>query len=83
MNEQDLAVARAIAAESKESSPGGSPGPLRKTVLTNLADKLNTFRYVRFYKTQFIYFKLVVLLSKFRFSISCLFGKVIFCSIIN
>lgn len=44
MNEQDLMVARALAAESKENSPGGSPGPLRKTVLTNLADKLNTFR---------------------------------------
>ncbi|XP_022835223.1 NAD kinase-like isoform X4 [Spodoptera litura] len=47
MNEQDLMVARALAAESKESSPGGSPGPLRKTVLTNLADRLNTFRRTR------------------------------------
>lgn len=39
LNEQDLVVARALAAESRDSSPGGSPGPLRK-----LADKLNTFR---------------------------------------
>lgn len=46
MHEQDLAVARALAAESRESSPGGSPAPLRKTIITNLADKLNTFRWV-------------------------------------
>lgn len=44
MNEQDLAVARALAAESRESSPGGSPGPLRKNTLTKIADRLNTFR---------------------------------------
>lgn len=39
LNEQDLVVARALAAESRDNSPGGSPGPLRK-----LTDKLNTFR---------------------------------------
>lgn len=44
MNEQDLVVARALAAESRENSPGGSPGPLRKSPLTKIADKLNTFR---------------------------------------
>lgn len=44
MNEQDLMVARALAAESRENSPGGSPGPLRKTPLSKVADKLNTFR---------------------------------------
>ncbi|CAF4929228.1 unnamed protein product [Pieris macdunnoughi] len=44
LNEQDLMVARALAAESRDSSPGGSPGPLRKNPLNNIADKLNTFR---------------------------------------
>ncbi|CAH4030173.1 unnamed protein product [Pieris brassicae] len=43
LNEQDLMVARALAAESRDSSPGGSPGPLRKNPLKNIADKLNTF----------------------------------------
>ncbi|XP_028158227.1 NAD kinase-like isoform X2 [Ostrinia furnacalis] len=47
MNEQDLMVARALAAETKENSPGGSPGPLRKTLLTKVADRLNTFRRTR------------------------------------
>ncbi|GBP28390.1 hypothetical protein EVAR_102963_1 [Eumeta japonica] len=45
LNEQDLMVARALAAESRENSPGSSPGPLRKTPITNLTDKLNTFRH--------------------------------------
>ncbi|CAK1555881.1 unnamed protein product [Leptosia nina] len=44
LNEQDLIVARALAAESRDSSPGGSPGPLRKNPLNNVGDKLNTFR---------------------------------------
>ncbi|XP_049876113.1 NAD kinase-like isoform X3 [Pectinophora gossypiella] len=47
LNEQDLAVARAIAAESRETSPGGSPGPLRKNPLTKVIDKLQTFRRTR------------------------------------
>ncbi|XP_072944758.1 NAD kinase-like isoform X2 [Epargyreus clarus] len=47
LNEQDLMVARAMAAESRENSPGGSPGPLRKTPLTKVADRLNTFRRTR------------------------------------
>ncbi|XP_062531167.1 NAD kinase isoform X12 [Bombyx mori] len=47
MNEQDLMVARALAAESRENSPGGSPGPLRKTHLTKVIDKLQTFRRTR------------------------------------
>lgn len=46
MNEQDLMVARALAAESKENSPGGSPGPLRKTALSKVVDRLQTFRYI-------------------------------------
>lgn len=44
LNEQDLMVARALAAESRENSPGGSPGPLRKNPLSKVVDKLNTFR---------------------------------------
>ncbi|CAG4951602.1 unnamed protein product [Colias eurytheme] len=44
LNEQDLMVARALAAESRENSPGGSPGPLRKNPLSGVIDKLNTFR---------------------------------------
>lgn len=49
LNEQDLVMARALAADSQENSPGSSPAPLRKTHLTNLADKLNTFRYLNIY----------------------------------
>ncbi|KPJ02373.1 Polycomb protein eed-A [Papilio xuthus] len=44
LNEQDLVVARALAAESRENSPGGSPGPLRKNPLNKVVDKLKTFR---------------------------------------
>lgn len=44
LNEQDLVVARALASESRENSPGGSPGPLRKNPLNKVVDKLKTFR---------------------------------------
>ncbi|XP_041981942.1 NAD kinase-like isoform X3 [Aricia agestis] len=47
LNEQDLVIARALVAESRDSSPGGSPGPLRKTAVTKFGDKLNTFRRTR------------------------------------
>lgn len=43
MNEEDIALARLIVAESQES-PGGSPAPLRKNLLSKLKDKTNTFR---------------------------------------
>lgn len=46
MNEIDLLKARAIVANSRESSPGGSPTPLRKTPMIQLQDKLKTFRLV-------------------------------------
>ncbi|XP_077284127.1 NAD kinase-like isoform X3 [Arctopsyche grandis] len=47
MNEQDLIKARAMVENSKDNSPGGSPGPLRKTMPTLLQDKLKTFRRTR------------------------------------
>lgn len=43
MKEEDIALAKLIVAESEES-PAGSPAPLRKTLLTKLKDKTNTFR---------------------------------------
>lgn len=49
MNEHDLMKARAMVENSKDNSPGGSPGPLRKTMPTHLQDKLKTFRWVNFY----------------------------------
>lgn len=42
MKEEDIALAKLIVAESE--SPGGSPAPLRKSLLTKLKDKSNTFR---------------------------------------
>lgn len=44
MKEEDIALAKLIVAESEEASPGCSPAPLRKTLLTKLKDKTNTFR---------------------------------------
>lgn len=41
MKEEDIALAKLIVAESEE---GGSPAPLRKSLVTKLKDKTNTFR---------------------------------------
>lgn len=44
MKEEDLALARAIVADSKQSSPGASPTPLRRTRVAELIDKTKQFR---------------------------------------
>lgn len=45
LNEQDLMIARAMAAESRENSPSGSPGPLRKHPIKSIIEKTNNFRF--------------------------------------
>ncbi|XP_055921259.1 NAD kinase-like isoform X3 [Eupeodes corollae] len=47
MKEEDLALARAIVADSKQSSPGASPTPLRRTRVAELIDKTKQFRRTR------------------------------------
>lgn len=51
MKEEDLVMARAIVAESMENgqaSPGGSPAPLKKTLITKVQDKASLFRWVNY-----------------------------------
>ncbi|KAK9885324.1 hypothetical protein WA026_010821 [Henosepilachna vigintioctopunctata] len=47
MNEMDMQLARAIVAEEKQrsasSTPGGSPTPLRKSVIAQVMDRTNKF----------------------------------------
>ncbi|CAG9564978.1 unnamed protein product [Danaus chrysippus] len=40
-------IARAMAAESRENSPSGSPGPLRKHPIKSIIEKTNNFRRTR------------------------------------
>ncbi|KFB51322.1 NAD kinase-like isoform X1 [Anopheles sinensis] len=44
MREEDLILARAIVAQQQDASPGASPAPLRRTLVTNLQDKTKQFR---------------------------------------
>lgn len=51
MREEDLILARAIVAQQKQQqqnavsdSPGASPSPLRKTLVTNLQERTKQFR---------------------------------------
>ncbi|XP_049288925.1 NAD kinase-like isoform X5 [Anopheles funestus] len=51
MREEDLILARAIVAQQQQQqqdvSPGASPAPLRRTLVTNLQDKTKQFRRTR------------------------------------
>lgn len=44
MKEEDLALARALVAESESESPYGSPSPLRKTPITEVKNRAQAFR---------------------------------------
>lgn len=44
MKEEDLALARAMVADSESESPYGSPSPLRKTPITEMKNRTQTFR---------------------------------------
>uniref|UniRef100_A0A182J6I7 Uncharacterized protein n=1 Tax=Anopheles atroparvus TaxID=41427 RepID=A0A182J6I7_ANOAO len=44
MREEDLILARAIVQQQQDASPGASPAPLRRTLVTNLQDKTKQFR---------------------------------------
>lgn len=46
MKEEDLALARVLVLESENDSPYGSPSPLRKTPITEMKNRTQTFRWV-------------------------------------
>lgn len=45
MKEEDLALAQAmVAAQSENDSSGDSPGPIKRTLVTNIQNKAKAFR---------------------------------------